>query len=111
MTDSDFKFPQVWRTNVAVDRRLPFGIVSTTELLYAKDVNGIYYINANLPAAQSAFAGVERGRAGSARRVRRGQAGGCVTRINNDPGNSGDEQLRAAEQRRGQLVEFRADPC
>jgi hypothetical protein len=39
----------VWRSNIAVDRKLPWGIVSTSELLYAKDVNGIYYINANLP--------------------------------------------------------------
>jgi len=59
VTDPDFKFPQVWRTNVAVDRKLPGGVVSTTEYMYAKDVNGIYYIDANLPAPQSAFAGVD----------------------------------------------------
>ena len=59
VTDPDFKFPQVWRSNVAVDRKLPWGLVSTTEFLYAKDVNGVYYFNANLPAAQSAFAGVD----------------------------------------------------
>ena len=27
--------------------------------MYAKDVNGIYYIDANLPAPQSAFTGVD----------------------------------------------------
>ncbi|MBI2188213.1 MAG: TonB-dependent receptor [Acidobacteria bacterium] len=88
VTDLDFTFPQVWRTNVAVDRRLPWGFVSTTELLYAKDINGIYYINANLPAPQGSFAGPDN-------RVRwvgvpcaaTGQVGGCVNRINNDPGN------------------------
>jgi hypothetical protein len=57
VTDPDFKFPQIWRSNVAVDRRLPLGVVSTTEFIYNKDVNGLYYINANLPAAQSTFAG------------------------------------------------------
>ena len=31
----------------------------TAEFLYNRDVNGIYYINANLPAAQSAFAGAD----------------------------------------------------
>ncbi len=41
VTDPDFKFPQVWRTNVAVDHRLPWGIVGTVEYLYNKDVNGI----------------------------------------------------------------------
>jgi hypothetical protein len=59
ITDEDFKFPQVWRTNVAIDRRLPGGITSTTEYMYAKDINGIYYIDANLPAAQTAFTGVD----------------------------------------------------
>jgi len=88
VTDPDFKFPQVWRSNIAVDRRLPGGIVSTTEFLYAKDVNGIYYINANLPAAQSAFTGVDpRPRWVGTPCAAAGQAGGCVTRINNAPGN------------------------
>ena len=78
----------MWRSNIAVDRRLPGGIVSTTEFLYAKDVNGIYYINANLPAAQSAFAGVDaRPRWVGTACVATGNAGGCVTRINNDAGN------------------------
>jgi hypothetical protein len=59
VTDPDFKFPQVWRTNLAVDHRLPGGVTGTVEFLYNKDINGIYYINANLPAAQSAFTGVD----------------------------------------------------
>ena len=59
MTDPDFKFPQVWRTNIAIDRRLPFGITSTTEFLYNRDINGMYYINANLPAPQSQFVGAD----------------------------------------------------
>ena len=59
VTDPNFKFPQVWRTNIAIDRRLPGGITSTTEYLFNKDVNGIYYLNANLPAAQTAFAGID----------------------------------------------------
>jgi hypothetical protein len=59
VTDSDFKFPQVWRTNIAVDRRLPGGITGTAEFIYNRDLNGIYYINANLPAPQSAFAGAD----------------------------------------------------
>ena len=32
-------------------------MTGTAEFLYNKDVNGIYYINANLPAAQTAFVG------------------------------------------------------
>ena len=57
VTDPDFKFPQVWRSNFGVDHRLPGGITATGEFLYSKDINGVSYINANLPAAQSAFTG------------------------------------------------------
>lgn len=56
LTDPDFKFPQIWRTNIAVDQRIG-GWTGTAEFLYSKDVNGMYYFNANLPAAQTAFAG------------------------------------------------------
>ena len=59
VTDPDFKFPQLWRTNLAVDQQLPLGVIGTLEGLYNKDVNGVYYINANLPAAQSAFVGAD----------------------------------------------------
>jgi hypothetical protein len=57
VTDPDFKFPQVWRNNIAVDRRLGWGLTATGELIYNRDINGIYYINANLPAAQATFNG------------------------------------------------------
>jgi hypothetical protein len=88
VTDRDFKFPQVWRSNIAVDRKLPGGIVSTTEYIFAKDVNAVSYLNANLPPAQSTFAGVDaRPRWVGTPCAATGQAGGCVNRINNDPGN------------------------
>jgi hypothetical protein len=57
LTDPKFKFPQLWRSNIAIDQRLPWGMTATAEYLYSKDVNGIAYINANLPAPQSAFRG------------------------------------------------------
>lgn len=59
LTNENFKFPQVWRSNIAVDQRLPWGVTGTAEYIYNQDVNGIYYINANLPAAQGAFNGVD----------------------------------------------------
>lgn len=59
LTDPDFRFPQLWRTNAAVDQRLPWGLTGTVEYIYNRDVNGVYYINANLPAAQSAFSGAD----------------------------------------------------
>jgi hypothetical protein len=59
LTEEDFKFPQVWRSNIAVDRRLPWGMVGTIEYLHGKDINGIYYINANLSEADGAFTGAD----------------------------------------------------
>ena len=34
-------------------------MTGTVEFLYNKDINGVYYINANLPAAQTTFSGVD----------------------------------------------------
>jgi len=58
LTDPDFKFPQLWRSNIAVDQKLPFGFIGTAEFLYNRDVNGIYYINANLAPPNTRFRGI-----------------------------------------------------
>lgn len=57
LTDPNFRFPQVWRTNFAVDQKLPAGLVATAEFIYNSDVNGVAYYNANLPVYQSSFSG------------------------------------------------------
>ncbi len=57
LTDPNFKFPQLWRSNIAVDQQLPWGVTGTAEYMYSKDVNGIAYLNANLPAPQTSFSG------------------------------------------------------
>jgi hypothetical protein len=57
LTDPEFRFPQVWRSNLAIDQQLPWDVTATAEFLYSKDVNGIAYINANLPAPQTFFSG------------------------------------------------------
>jgi hypothetical protein len=59
LTTPDFRFPQIWRTNFAVDQKLPLGLFGTLEYLYSKDVNGVYYINANLAPANTSFAGAD----------------------------------------------------
>ena len=87
VTDPDFKFPQVWRSNIAVDRKLPGGIVSTTEFIYTRDINGMYFINANLPAAQSAFTGVDNRARWVGTSCAGPTVGPCVTRLNNANGN------------------------
>lgn len=46
----DFKMPQVWRSNLAVDRRFSGNYTFTLEALYTKMVNNAYFRNANLGA-------------------------------------------------------------
>jgi hypothetical protein len=87
VTDPDFKFPQIWRSNIAMDRRLPWGLVATGEFIYNRDVNGVYYINANLPAAQSAFVGADNRSRWVGTACTTPTPGPCVTRINNAAGN------------------------
>jgi len=43
----DFKYPQVFRTNLATDFELPFGIRTTLEAIYTKTLNNLYYTNIN----------------------------------------------------------------
>jgi Carboxypeptidase regulatory-like domain len=57
LTDPNFKFPQIWRSNVGIDRTLPGGFVGSLDFIYNRDVNGIYYINANLTPANASFTG------------------------------------------------------
>ncbi|GAB2958170.1 carboxypeptidase regulatory-like domain-containing protein [Hymenobacter coalescens] len=59
VTDQDFKFPQVWRTNLAVDKELFGGIVGTLEAIYTKDVNAVYHQNVNLPQAVGTSKGAD----------------------------------------------------
>ena len=86
-TDPNFRFPQTWRTNIAIDRRLPWGLVGTAEFIYNRDVNGVYYINANLPAAQSAFAGADNRPRWVGTSCTTPTATPCATRLNNTAGN------------------------
>ena len=53
VTDRDFQFPQVWRTNLAVDQELPGGIVATLEGFFTRDLNAVYLENVNLPGSES----------------------------------------------------------
>lgn len=58
-TAEDFKFPQVWRTNLAVDAQLPGGFVGTLEGIYTKDVNAVFHRDANLVAPTGTLGGVD----------------------------------------------------
>ncbi len=57
LIDSKFKYPQLLRTNLAVDQELPWGISGTLEFIYSKNVNDINYQNLNLRETGRGFGG------------------------------------------------------
>ena len=103
VTDQSFRFPQTWRTNIGVDRKLPWGLVGTLDYIYNRDLNAPVYVNANLPAAEGAYTGVDNRPRWAATApgaapapgitvalpacAATGQVGACFTRLNNAPGN------------------------
>ena len=103
VTDKGFRFPQTWRTNIGIDRRLPWGLVGSLDYIYNRDINAPVYINANLPAPTGAYLGVDNRNRWTATpagttplpgvTIARpacagtGQVGPCNLRLNNAPGN------------------------
>jgi Carboxypeptidase regulatory-like domain len=81
-TDKDYKFPQTWKTTVAVDQKLPFGFVGTIESIFSKNINEVFYYNANLAAPTGTLNGTV---SGDNRPYFAGTDNG--TRINNNVSN------------------------
>lgn len=49
LTDPNYKMPQVWKNNFAIDQKLPiFGLVASAEILLNRTINAVHYYNANL---------------------------------------------------------------
>ncbi len=48
VTDRDFKWLQVWRSNLGTDLKIPFGTIFTVDFAYTKDVNGMMVRNYKL---------------------------------------------------------------
>lgn len=55
---SDFKYPQVLRTSIGLDHKLPwFGMVFSAELILTKTLNNVYYENLNIKPSTERFGG------------------------------------------------------
>ncbi|KAB2824839.1 MAG: TonB-dependent receptor, partial [Paludibacter sp.] len=46
--DPDFKLPQSWKSSLALDAQLPFGVKGTLEGIYNKDINTAFFVNRGL---------------------------------------------------------------
>ena len=46
--DPDFKFPQVWRTDLGIDKTLGGGFTASIDLMYTKDLHAVRMRNINL---------------------------------------------------------------
>jgi outer membrane receptor protein involved in Fe transport len=57
LIDPQFRFAQVWRNNIAFDRRFGKGWTVTGEVLYSKDLNAVIMRNANQKAPDATFTG------------------------------------------------------
>jgi Carboxypeptidase regulatory-like domain/TonB dependent receptor len=70
--EKDFRFPQIFRTNFAVDHKLYKNIVFSAEFLFTQSLSNIFYYNANQKTPTTNFSGPDtRPRfAGSAATVR-----------------------------------------
>ncbi|NML22132.1 TonB-dependent receptor [Pseudoflavitalea sp. G-6-1-2] len=58
--DKNFKMPQVWRTNLAVDRKFGGNYTFTLEALYTKFINNPFFRNANLADQSGVINGIDK---------------------------------------------------
>lgn len=56
-TSEDFRFPQVWKTNLAADWNLGNGLIVSFEGIYGKDINAVVHRNYNMLAPSQNLSG------------------------------------------------------
>ena len=57
--DPDYKFPQVWRTNIGADKRFEDGLILTADISYTKDINGPHVQHWGLTSPSGTLNGVD----------------------------------------------------
>lgn len=51
--DKDFRNPQTWKSSIAMDTKLPWGIIATVEAIFNKDLKTAFFRNPNYQAPQN----------------------------------------------------------
>jgi hypothetical protein len=59
-SDENLKFPQVWKSNLGIDRRIGWGVIATVEGILNKNYNALRYIDVNLASPTTDFAGTDK---------------------------------------------------
>jgi outer membrane receptor for ferrienterochelin and colicin len=57
VVDNNFKNPKNFRGDIALDQKLPWGIIGTLEFMYSKDINSVYQQNVALPSTGTPLVG------------------------------------------------------
>ena len=81
-TDKEFKYPQVLKTSIAVDQKLPRDFVVSAEFSFSKDLNAVNFENVNLPSTGAAFVGPDGRIRYSSTKIYSGAGGATVTNPN-----------------------------
>ena len=59
IAEPDFKFPQVWRSNLGIDKRLGNGLTVSADFIYTRDVNAMIVRNYGLRPPTGTLGGVD----------------------------------------------------
>ena len=81
-TDKNFKYPQVIKSSIALDQKLPGGITGTAEFVYNQEVNAINFENVNLGTDGTNFVGPDNRTRFTSNRINNGAGGATVTNPN-----------------------------
>lgn len=58
-TAKDFRFPQVWRTNIGIDKKFGDGYIVSADVIYTKDINAMMVRNYGLKPPTGTLKGVD----------------------------------------------------